>query len=312
MTGEPMNAYALTYEIAAIQARTRKVTLVSLGVHALFFLLLALRHTIIPPPPALTEIVWLDPVTIPMPVPTITVKMRPTLERTVPPAPPQNPEHFVRKTSESDFAPRPQDREATEDVLRRKLVALERTATAHASIAEVAAPNVLGRPSLASVPNEGSNAREAVALTRREGSSNAPVTLARSEPRRARPAALSSIPEKAVTSAKIEKTDSSARRIIDGATLVGPVADRMLVSYRKPVYPEWAKSEGVEATLTLYFIVLPNGAVKENIFIEKTSGFGDFDTNAIDALVAWRFEPLRGGETGEQWGSITFNYRLAG
>ena len=310
--GEPMNAYALSLEISAIQARTRKVTIVSLGIHALLFLLLALRHTIVPPAPALTEISWIEPVTIPLPAPTATLKVHPRMERIVLPSPPQNPEHFVRRTSESDFAPRPQNREATEDLLKRKLAALERRTTTQASIADVAVQSAIARPSLASVLNDGTGSSDAVALARREGPAPSPVTLARSEPRRARLAAPSAPPEKAVDAAGIEKTDSSARRIIDGATLVGPVADRALISYRKPVYPDWAKSEGVEATLTLYFIVLPNGTVKENVLIEKTSGFEDFDVNAIAALVAWRFEPLRGGETGEQWGSLTFNYRLAG
>ncbi len=310
--GEPMNAYALSFEISAIQARTRKVTFASLGIHALLFLMLALRHTIVPPAPALTEISWIEPVVIPPPASTATAKTESRMERLILPSPPQNPEHFVRTTSESDFAPRPQDRQATQDLLQRKLVALERRATAQASIADVAVQSAIVRPSLASVLNDGTASRDAVALTRREGAAPSPVALARSEPRRTRLAAASAPPEKAVAAAKIEKTDSSARRIIDGASLAGPVADRALVSYRKPVYPDWAKGEGVEATLTLYFIVLPSGTVKENILIEKTSGFEDFDQNAIDALIAWRFEPLRGGETGEQWGSITFNYRLAG
>jgi TonB family protein len=307
-----MNAYALSLELSEIQARTRKIVFVSLGVHALLFLLLALRHTIAPPPPALTEISWIDPVTIQPPVPTATVKPLIRAERLARPSPQQIPQHFVRRTTERDFTPRPQNRNAMEDLLERKSATMQRSTVMQASIADVAAPSALTRPSLASVPNDGASAKEAVSLTRREGPASSPITLARSEPRRTRPAELSSIPERTVAAAKIEKTDSSARRIIDGATLVGPVADRMLVSYRKPVYPEWAKSEGVEATLTLYFIVLPNGTVKENILIEKTSGFGDFDRNAIDALVAWIFEPLPRGETGEQWGSITFNYRLAG
>lgn len=63
--------------------------------------------------------------------------------------------------------------------------------------------------------------------------------------------------------------------------------------------------------MNLYFIVLPNGKVKENILIQKTSGFSDFDKSAIEALRTWEFEPLKGGETGEQWGSITFNFRLS-
>ena len=63
------------------------------------------------------------------------------------------------------------------------------------------------------------------------------------------------------------------------------------------------------ASVRLYFIVLPGGEVKENVLIQKTGGYEDFDKNAIAALRAWRFEPLPGSS--EQWGEITFNYRLS-
>jgi TonB family protein len=76
------------------------------------------------------------------------------------------------------------------------------------------------------------------------------------------------------------------------------------------VYPEWAKEEAVEASVTLYFVVRPDGGVKENILVQKTAGFEDFDESARAALRAWRFEPLRAGRVGEQWGTITFHFRL--
>jgi TonB family protein len=66
----------------------------------------------------------------------------------------------------------------------------------------------------------------------------------------------------------------------------------------------------VEGSVTIYFVVLPDGRVKENIMLQKTSGFSDFDDNALNALKMWRFKPLEGGATGEQWGTITFHYRL--
>jgi TonB family protein len=50
--------------------------------------------------------------------------------------------------------------------------------------------------------------------------------------------------------------------------------------------------------------------VKENIQVQKTAGFEDFDESARTALRSWRFEALRGGRTGEQWGVITFHFRL--
>ena len=91
----------------------------------------------------------------------------------------------------------------------------------------------------------------------------------------------------------------------------GPVADRPLVSYSKPAYPEWAKREAVEGSVNLYFVVEPDGTVRTNVMIQKTSGFEDFDRNATNALLAWRFEPLESSATGEQWGTITFHYRLS-
>jgi TonB family protein len=94
-------------------------------------------------------------------------------------------------------------------------------------------------------------------------------------------------------------------------TLTGQIADRPLITYGRPVYPEWAKREGVEGSSTIYFVVLPDGSVKERVVVQKTAGFEDFDENAIEALLAWRFEPLRGSNPGEQWGTITFHYRLS-
>ena len=106
--------------------------------------------------------------------------------------------------------------------------------------------------------------------------------------------------------------DAAARRSLAGADLVGEVADRPIVSHVMPVYPEWAKDQAVEGTVTLRFFVLPDGRVKENIQVERTAGFADFDANAVAALSQWRFAPLTGGAAAEQWGSITFRYRLRG
>jgi TonB family protein len=60
----------------------------------------------------------------------------------------------------------------------------------------------------------------------------------------------------------------------------------------------------------IYFVVLADGRVKENVMVQRTSGFADFDQNAVDAILAWRFESLAAGKTGEQWGTILFHYRL--
>ncbi|HWN82621.1 MAG TPA: TonB family protein [Candidatus Udaeobacter sp.] len=105
-------------------------------------------------------------------------------------------------------------------------------------------------------------------------------------------------------------SEAVARRTLAGAALAGPIADRSILSYTRPEYPAWAKQEGVGGTVTLYFVVRPDGMVKENIMIQKTAGFEDFDSNAVQALSAWRFAPLPAGRTGDQWGTITFHFRL--
>jgi TonB family protein len=308
-----MNAYASSIEFEAISSRTRKTVGLSIAIHVLIVLWLLLQRTVSPPPPALTEISWIDPVVIQPPKPTVNTRIvQPAMQNNFP-SPKQEPAHFVRKTTTSDFAPDPQKRDATEDILQRKLASLERRAVqSNTRIAGIAEASNITQPRLASVPNEASSGDETVRLSRQMKSA-APVALTRSEPVRRAPAVnLTEVPEKKVTQAKIDESESTARRILDGASLVGPVADRPLVSYGMPAYPEWAKRDGVEATVNLYFIVLPNGEVKENILIQKTSGFADFDDRAVAALRKWRFEPLKGGATGEQWGSITFNFRLSG
>jgi TonB family protein len=99
-------------------------------------------------------------------------------------------------------------------------------------------------------------------------------------------------------------------RTLAGASLIGPLADRPIVSYVAASYPEWAKREGVEGSVRLYFVVSTDGTVKESIVVEKTAGFEDFDDSAGLALRAWRFAPLGPGQIGEQWGRITFHFRL--
>ena len=104
--------------------------------------------------------------------------------------------------------------------------------------------------------------------------------------------------------------EQAVRRTLAGAALAGPIADRPILHYVAPIYPEWAKRDAVEGSVTLYFVVRPDGGVKENVLVQKTAGFEDFDENARAALRDWKFQPLREGRTGEQWGTITFRFRL--
>ena len=111
-----MNAYASRMEFESIQSRTRKMIGVSVAIHALVVLWLILYQTVSPPPSALTEISWIEPVAVALPKPAVTVKVtQPAVQRRLP-SPKQAQAHFVRKTTTSDFAPQPQDRTVAEVV----------------------------------------------------------------------------------------------------------------------------------------------------------------------------------------------------
>ncbi len=103
---------------------------------------------------------------------------------------------------------------------------------------------------------------------------------------------------------------SVGSRNLGGATLSGLVADRGVLEHTMPTYPAWAMSQAVEATVTLSLRVRPDGLVNQNVQIQKTAGFEDFDRKAIEAIRQWRFESLTGHDAREQWGTITFRYRL--
>jgi TonB family protein len=184
----------------------------------------------------------------------------------------------------------------------------------------VASSNVGGPSTMWSTPSGGTGnmggTGQSVSLTRGGGGGgSAPLALGRGGGGGGVSSALAPAgtgTSKAGAPAGEEAGDVHARRTLAGAQLAGPIADRAILHSVTPAYPDWAKRDGVEAAVTLYFIVRADGTVKENILVQKTAGFGDFDDSARMALAQWRFEALRGGRTGEQWGTITFHFRLRG
>jgi TonB family protein len=150
-------------------------------------------------------------------------------------------------------------------------------------------------------------------LKREAGVQSTPRALTRGQEPQRRPVAAASV----ATPAPVEQRraadldfDKVSRRSLHGAELSGEIADRPVLSHALPVYPEWATTQAVEGRVTLYFEVLPDGRIKENVQVRKTAGFADFDQNAMAALRQWRFAPLPDGATADQWGTITFRYRL--
>lgn len=219
-------------------------------------------------------------------------------------------EHFRRATPRADLAPTPQSDLALADRLEARLATLQGTSSRPMpSVAASPAPASLwsgpatpvasgtGAGGVSLKRGGSSGTGPALALTRLGGAGTAPAPAL--VPTRAAEAA-----------APARESGVASHRTIAGASLIGPVADRPVLHSALPVYPEWAKRDAVEGSVTLYFVVRSDGSVKENVLVQKTAGFEDFDDSARTALRAWRFEPLREGRTGEQWGTITFHFRL--
>lgn len=313
-----MDPLMLSVELAAIRSHTNKGIGGSLLVHVLFLVWLILFRNFMPASSGeVIEITWVEPAeTEPISVSTAFQETPKVLqENLVPrkPSPQESPVHFLREIPEAEIALLPQKPEIVEDRLSERLASLQRDATTQrAQIAPPVMSNTFGKPRLASIPTQKGATHKPRELNRQQTCNQYSTDLLRAEATSQRPVlAVTRRAKSSITPASAKTTDSSARRILAGATLQGPVADRPLVSYKTPIYPEWAKRQAVEASVTLYFVVLPDGRVKENVLIQKTSAYEDFDNNATSALLTWRFQPLEGEATGEQWGLITFRYKLS-
>jgi TonB family protein len=91
--------------------------------------------------------------------------------------------------------------------------------------------------------------------------------------------------------------------------LEGPLADRQVVSYDVPQFPDWAKARNIiEAEVVILFYVDPEGGVLSDMRVERTSGYGGLDRLSMDSLRRWRFAPIAASE--RQWGRITFRFIL--
>ena len=313
-----MNERFLTLEFGMIARDTRRSLAVSTAIHAAILLLLIFSHKAASESAGLTEITWIDAAALATeeaapPVAREETKTAPIEEMKQKPARvAETTEHFERPLQRAEVAPRPQTR-AVADILSEKIDAMTQNGSADRTrIASLVPPPKVGSPSLAGVKTAEMQPAGSPSALARDATPAAgpPVALQRTESRAGTPVAAVPVtrPDAGRAGPSAPATSTSSRNLA-GAQLVGPVADRPLISYQVPRYPEWAKRDGVEGSVTLYFFVLPDGRIKENIVIERTSGFSDFDTGAVEALRQWKFQALPGSR--EQWGRITFNYRLS-
>jgi TonB family protein len=299
-------------ELEACRRRTRRCMAASAVVHALLLLAIVLLPKAAPGEPELTEFMLLEPgdLAAGADAPSTPAAASRTQEGTA--RADADDEHFRRTAPVAEIEPSPQNDVVAADRLASRLATLQNvSATRVVGVAETKMPGTGG--ALAPAPVTGGGGGSTTSLHRGDALGQAPsLSLSRGGGGGSAPT-LAAAPVPKAASAASEPAGSaaaSARRTLYGASLAGPIADRPVLSYSKPVYPDWAKKELVGGSVTLYFVVRPDGTVKENILVQQTAGFEDFDESARTALRAWRFAPLAGGRTGEQWGTITFHFRL--
>jgi len=305
---------ALRLDLQIARRRTRWTMTASFVLHTLLIVWLMTLKSAVEDVPLVTEITLLEPgdlaVAAPAaPAPSPSAPARVTSEGMTTKS--TEDIHFRRLADRGDISLQPQADAALADRMASRLAALQNESRPVTVGSASSTPTSLFGTSPATVAGPGTGTA-AVKLTRGGAGGGTALDLSRGTTAGA-PAALApaGIPAaKSEADAPAKAGESTAQRTVAGASLMGPVADRPVLFHSLPTYPDWAKREAVEGSVTLYFVVRPNGSVKENVLIQKTAGFGDFDENARVALSRWRFEPLRGGRTGEQWGTITFHFRL--
>lgn len=106
--------------------------------------------------------------------------------------------------------------------------------------------------------------------------------------------------------AKIRKAPSKSATKI---TISGPLSSRKITYKPTTPYPLWAQKRGLTATISVQIAVNPDGTVKENIFVIKTSGFGSWDRLVTESVRQWKFASIGGSGT-IQTGIVTFNFVL--
>ena len=286
----------------------------SLTVHALLILLLFLWPRLAGSEAVLTEFTWIDtgtavePVDVPVP-PVQAAAVEPEIRETPMPQP-TSPARFERvEADEALIEPKPQSLAARDDRLSDRLAAL-RDNRPNIAVETPQTTSLLKAPST-DVPAT-TTEKEALVRQSAKATTKAPSILRREQSLSRTPSLATVKPTTTVRQSAVVPPDAdlTVRRTLAGAALAGPAADRPVRNHIMPEYPEWAKTEGVEGSVTLGFVVLPDGRVKANVMVHRTSGYQDFDQRAQQALRLWKFEPLPPGSTQEQWGTITMHFRL--
>jgi TonB family protein len=307
-----MTTAVMRFDLESYRRRTSWSMGTSTVVHALILLWLVFAPHVTHQAPTLTEITLIEPGDLaPAAAPAAPASSASRMAGAAAASPAD--QNFRRLQRQAEMTPEPESPTALEDRLAARLASLRQNEPAPVrGVGTAPLGTAWGSPATIT-PGAGGKGAAPLTLNRGgAGGSGPPLALTRGGGASLAPAVVpTGLPSSTSAPAGTSRGgDAAARRALAGAMLAGPISDRPVLSYVRPVYPDWAKRDAVEGSVTLYFVVGPDGSVRENVLVQKTAGFEDFDESARTALRMWRFAALRDGRTGEQWGTITFHFRL--
>ncbi len=127
--------------------------------------------------------------------------------------------------------------------------------------------------------------------------------------------APSAVVKPKASSPKAQIADTAADQIDANGmkmTISGQIKGRKILESVPPQYTDRARREGWEGVVGVHFTVMPDGRVKDNMYLEQTSMHRDLNQAAMRAIKKFRFAPLPGNQPQvEQWGVITIVFRLS-
>lgn len=119
------------------------------------------------------------------------------------------------------------------------------------------------------------------------------------------------LPEDKPTGDELEPAEVNVGGKGVSMSISGEISGRDIVKAVPPVYPDEAKAKGWEGAVAVHFTVLPNGTVKDNVYIEQAAAHHALNQAAMAAIKKWTFSPLEKGKAQvEQWGILTIVFRL--
>jgi TonB family protein len=101
---------------------------------------------------------------------------------------------------------------------------------------------------------------------------------------------------------KIEIKQNSALLI------TGQIANRRVLRAAKPPYPRWAQEQGIQAEVFIFITVRTDGTVKDNAYVQTSSGYPELDQLAMDAVQQFQFASTAG--SGDETGTVVFRFQL--